>query len=139
MKRATGLLAIIAASALSALAFAQSQETPEEEASAAAAEAGAVDDGYVDLRRARPITGNAAAGQAKSELCATCHGPKLQGLENVPALAGRSPSYLLRQLLSFQHGLRVNEAGKVMQPVVEKLELADMVAIAAYLGSLYPQ
>jgi cytochrome c553 len=75
----------------------------------------------------------------KTQKCATCHGPKLQGLENVPALAGRSPSYLLRQLLSFQHGLRVNEAGKAMQPVVEKLELADMVAIAAYLGSLYPQ
>ena len=75
----------------------------------------------------------------KTQKCATCHGPKLQGLENVPALAGRSPSYLLRQLLSFQHGLRANEAGKAMQPVVEKLELADMVAIAAYLGSLYPQ
>jgi cytochrome c553 len=75
----------------------------------------------------------------KTQKCATCHGPKLQGLENVPALAGRSPSYLLRQLLSFQHGLRVNDAGKAMRPVVEKLELADMVAIAAYLGSLYPQ
>jgi len=41
-------------------------------------------------------------------------------------------------MLSFQHKQRENEAGKQMQPVVEKLELADMVAIAAYLGSLYP-
>ena len=75
----------------------------------------------------------------KTQKCATCHGPKFQGLENVPPLAGRSPSYLLRQLLSFQQGTRANEAGKQMRPVVEKLELADMVAIAAYLGSLYPQ
>src|SRR3546814_16469263 len=80
MKRATGLLAIIAACAVSALAFAQSQETPPEEATAAAAqpaeqEAPPAAD-YVDLRRARPITGNAAAGQAKSELCSTCHGPQ---------------------------------------------------------------
>ena len=75
----------------------------------------------------------------KTQKCATCHGPKFQGIENVPALAGRSPSYLLRQLLSFKNGLRVNEKGKLMQPVVDKLELNDMVAIAAYLGSLYPQ
>jgi len=75
----------------------------------------------------------------KTQKCAECHGPNLKGMENVPPIAGRSPSYLLRQLLSFQHGLRSNEAGKKMQPVVEKLELADMVAIAAYVSSLYPQ
>lgn len=80
-----------------------------------------------------------AAEGGKTQKCATCHGPRFQGIENVPALAGRSPSYLLRQLLAFQHGLRKNEAGKQMAPVVEKLELPDMVAIAAYLGSLYPQ
>ena len=75
----------------------------------------------------------------KTQKCATCHGPNFKGSENVPPLAGRSPSYLLRQLLAFQHGLRSGEAGKQMLPVVEKLELADMVAISAYLGSLYPQ
>jgi cytochrome c553 len=89
------------------------------------------------LKGKQLVTGG--EGAKVTQKCATCHGPKLQGIENVPALAGRSPSYLLRQLLSFQHGLRSNEAGKQMQPVVEKLELADMVAIAAYLGSLYPQ
>jgi cytochrome c553 len=80
-----------------------------------------------------------AAEGGKTQKCATCHGPKFQSMENVPALAGRSPSYLLRQLLAFQQGMRSSESGKPMQPVVEKLELADMVAIAAYLGSLYPQ
>jgi cytochrome c553 len=77
-------------------------------------------------------------GGKTTQKCATCHGPKFQGVDQVPPLAGRSPSYLLRQMLSFQHKQRENEAGKQMQPVVEKLELADMVAIAAYLGSLYP-
>jgi cytochrome c553 len=80
-----------------------------------------------------------AGEDGKTQKCATCHGPKFQGMEKVPPLAGRSPSYLLRQLLAFKHGVRANEAGKQMQPVVEKLELSDMVAIAAYLGSLYPQ
>jgi cytochrome c553 len=71
--------------------------------------------------------------------CATCHGPKLQGTDKIPPLAGRSPTYLLRQLLGFRNGLRTNETAKQMDPVVEKLELKDMVALAAYLGSLYPQ
>jgi cytochrome c553 len=82
----------------------------------------------------RLVTSGGDAG--KTQKCATCHGPKLQGIENVPPLAGRSPTYLLRQLLAFQHGLRKNEPARQMTPVVEKLELADMVAIAAYLGSL---
>src|SRR3546814_11923457 len=86
MKRATGLLAIISACAVSALAFAQSQETPPAEATAAAAQPAEQDAppaaDYVDLRRARPITGNAAAGQAKSDLYSPCHGP--QGISIAP-------------------------------------------------------
>ena len=76
--------------------------------------------------------------EGKTQKCATCHGPNLKGLEKVPPIAGRSPSYLLRQMLAFKHGLRTNEPGKQMTTVVEKLELADMIAISAYLGSLYP-
>ena len=69
----------------------------------------------------------------------TCHGPKLLGTDKIPPLAGRSPTYLLRQLIGFKNGLRSNEVAKQMDPVVEKLELKDMVALAAYVGSLYPQ
>jgi cytochrome c553 len=90
------------------------------------------------LNKGKLLVTAGGEGGKTTQKCATCHGPKFQGVDNVPPLAGRSPSYLLRQLLSFQHGLRANEAGKQMQPVVEKLELADMVAIAAYLASLYP-
>jgi cytochrome c553 len=71
--------------------------------------------------------------------CATCHGPKLTGTDKAPPIAGRSPTYLLRQLIGFRNGLRANEAAKQMDAVVEKLELKDMVALAAYVGSLYPQ
>jgi cytochrome c553 len=45
----------------------------------------------------------------------------------------------LRQLIGFRNGLRTNEAAKPMAAEVEKLELKDMVALAAYVGSLYPQ
>jgi cytochrome c553 len=87
------------------------------------------------LRGKRLVT---TGEDGKTQKCATCHGTNFKGLEDVPPLAGRSPSYLLRQMLAFKHGLRISEPGKQMQPTVEKLEVADMVAIAGYLGSLYP-
>ena len=37
-------------------------------------------------------------GNGKTETCTVCHGPQLRGLGPVPALAGRSPSYIARQL-----------------------------------------
>jgi cytochrome c553 len=77
-------------------------------------------------------------GDGKTVKCATCHGTTLKGFENVPPLAGRSPSYLLRQLLAFRHGLRDTEHAKLMTPTVEKLEVNDMVDVVAYLGTLYP-
>jgi cytochrome c553 len=60
------------------------------------------------------------------------------GTDKIPPLAGRSPTYLLRQLLAFRNGLRTGEAAKQMTPVVEKLTLAEMIDVVAYLGSLYP-
>jgi cytochrome c553 len=70
--------------------------------------------------------------------CVTCHGPDLRGSDAFPPLAGRSPSYLLRQLLSFRAGTRATPAGAAMQPVVVNLAIEDMIAVAAYAGSLEP-
>jgi cytochrome c553 len=70
--------------------------------------------------------------------CVQCHLANLKGTDKIPPVAGRSPTYLLRQLLSFKGGGRTNEAGKQMTPVVAKLELNDMIDVVAYLGSLYP-
>jgi cytochrome c553 len=70
--------------------------------------------------------------------CDTCHGPLLRGTDVFPPLAGRSPSYLLRQLLSFKVGTRAAPAGAAMRSVVDHLDLDDMIAAAAYAGSLEP-
>jgi cytochrome c553 len=75
----------------------------------------------------------------KTQICATCHLANLKGTDKIPPIAGRSPTYVLRQLLSFKAGGRTNEASAQMTPVVEKLELANMIDIAAYLATLYPQ
>jgi cytochrome c553 len=70
--------------------------------------------------------------------CATCHGPGLQGLGQVPALAGRSPSYFVRQLYDFKHGARAGANSELMKPVADALTLDDMVVLAAYAASLPP-
>jgi cytochrome c553 len=71
--------------------------------------------------------------------CATCHGPGLQGLGQVPALAGRSPSYFVRQLYDFKEGARAGANSALMRPVADALTADDMVALAAYAASLPPQ
>lgn len=70
--------------------------------------------------------------------CASCHGPQLEGADNVPALRGRSPSYIVRQLYDFQHGTRSGAAADLMKPEVANLTPGSRLAIAAYLASLKP-
>jgi cytochrome c553 len=77
-------------------------------------------------------------GEGKTTPCAMCHGPDLRGLGPVPALAGRSPSYVFRQLYDMKHGAREGAGTALMQPVVANLSESDMVAIASYTGSREP-
>jgi cytochrome c553 len=77
-------------------------------------------------------------GGGKTTACAVCHGADLKGLGPVPGLAGRSPSYTVRQLYDTQQGARQGEWADLMKPVVAKLTNDDMLAIAAYTASLTP-
>ena len=74
----------------------------------------------------------------KTLACASCHGPDLMGVADVPGIAGRSPSYLVRQLYDLQTGTRKGRLSAAMQPVVANLTTDDMAAIAAYLTSRVP-
>lgn len=85
---------------------------------------------------ARVVEGRIVPG--KTIQCGTCHGPDLKGLGNVPALAGRSPSYLVRQLYDMQHGARSGPGAELMKASVARLTVDDMVSIAAYLASRTP-
>jgi cytochrome c553 len=78
------------------------------------------------------------ANPNKALRCAACHGSDLRGLANVPALAGRSPSYIVRQLYDIQSGVRAGTAVQKMKPAIAKLTVDDMAAIAAYTASLHP-
>lgn len=83
----------------------------------------------------RIATGGGAGGSIP---CEVCHGPDLKGLGAVPGLAGRSPSYIVRQLYDFKHKVRAGPGSAMMQPVADSLTLGDMIAAAAYAASLPP-
>ena len=93
------------------------------------------------LARGRALveTGQAADnGEPKTVPCTTCHGPALSGLGEAPPIAGRSPSYLARQLFDFRTGARNGTLSGLMKPVVARLDRADLLAISAYVASLPP-
>jgi len=77
-------------------------------------------------------------GSGKTVACAICHGEGLKGLGDVPRLAGIHPIYIVRQLFNFQTGANTSSAAAQMKKVAEKLTEDDMIAIAAYAGSLAP-
>ncbi|HMF60538.1 MAG TPA: c-type cytochrome [Vicinamibacterales bacterium] len=76
-----------------------------------------------------------ASGGSKTLPCGICHGHDLQGLGPVPGIAGRSPSYIVRQLYDIQQGTRKGTWSPLMKQVVDKLTQHDMIAIAAYVAS----
>src|SRR5262249_23819864 len=78
------------------------------------------------------------SGGGKTTQCAVCHGTDLQGLGPVPGIAGRSPSYTVRQLFDMQQGTRKGLWSDLMKPVVAKLTVEDMLNIAAYTASRTP-
>ena len=47
-------------------------------------------------------------------------------------------NYIVRQLYEFQHSGRTGSASALMKQTVEKLSQDDMIALAAYVGSLEP-
>jgi len=74
-------------------------------------------------------------GGGKTVQCAICHGANLEGIGPVPPLAGRTPSYMARQLYDIQHGFRKGPWTPLMQKAVEKLTDDDILDICAYLTS----
>ena len=78
------------------------------------------------------------APDAPALACVACHGADLRGAGVIPPLAGRSPTYIVRQLLAFRTGSRSTAAGAPMMPVVALMNVDDMIAAAAYAASLEP-
>ena len=93
---------------------------------------------YVPVGSIKKGEALATTGGGRTVNCHVCHGPGLKGLGPVPGLAGRSPSYMVRQMYDMQQGARKGVWTDLMRPVLAKLTNEDLVAIAAYSASLAP-
>jgi cytochrome c553 len=78
-------------------------------------------------------------GGDRTQPCGLCHGVGLLGLGPIPGIAGRSPSYLARQMFDMKKGTRKGEWTELMKPVVAHLTDDDVLDIVAYTASLRPQ
>lgn len=76
--------------------------------------------------------------QGKTTACGTCHGLDLMGVADVPPIAGRSPSYIVRQLFDMQRKTRNGASAQLMKLVIANLTSDDMLSIAAYVSSRLP-
>ncbi len=77
--------------------------------------------------------GTAAAGKAKSAVCAACHGMDGNSTDpQYPKLAGQQASYIYRQLVLFKSGVRKNP---IMLGMAMPLSNQDMADLAAYFSA----
>lgn len=78
--------------------------------------------------------GDAAAGEAKSAVCAACHGMKgISALPINPNLAGQVPGYIAAQLAAFKSGERVNAVMAGQSAILSDEDMADLDAYYASL------
>jgi|TARA_B110000483_G_scaffold242295_2_gene327662 cytochrome c553 len=74
-------------------------------------------------------------GAGKTIPCGACHGLDLKGIGDVPSIAGRTASYIMRQLWDVKQVTRVSP---LMTPVLTNLTAEDMMNISAYLATQAP-
>src|SRR5580658_4118516 len=68
--------------------------------------------------------------------CTNCHGDHLEGVDNIPRLAGQREDYLYKALRDFKSGARTSTGAAGMAEVVYPLGDLEMKALAHYLSRL---
>lgn len=83
------------------------------------------------------VAGDAAAGKAKSVVCAACHGADGKAtIPMYPHLAGQNKGYLVTAMKAYKAKQRTGGMAGVMQAQVAGLSDADIENLAAYYSSL---
>jgi cytochrome c553 len=91
---------------------------------------------FLLLASAAAHAADAAAGEAKAQVCVACHGPGGNSTDpQFPSLAAQPPIYVFYQLIQFREQRRKDPR---MSPLAEKLTDADMKDIAAYFAAQKP-
>lgn len=80
------------------------------------------------------FAGDAKAGQAKSGLCAGCHGADgISMSPEIPNLKGQKEAYIVKAAKDYKSGTRKNP---MMNTMVANVPDKDIEDIAAYFSSL---
>ncbi|EJK2114885.1 cytochrome C biogenesis protein CcsB [Vibrio navarrensis] len=83
------------------------------------------------------MAGDIAAGQAKSAICAACHGADgIAVIPGYPHLKGQNEQYLVSSIKAYKNKERTGGLAVVMQAQAAMLSDADIANIAAYYASL---
>ena len=81
--------------------------------------------------------GDAAAGKAKSAVCAACHGANgISAAPIYPNLKGQKEPYLASSLKAYKSGQRKGGMSAIMAPQASMLSDTDIANLAAYYASL---
>ncbi|EKZ8662802.1 cytochrome c [Vibrio alginolyticus] len=81
--------------------------------------------------------GDAAAGQAKSGVCAACHGADgIAVIPGYPNLKGQNEQYIISSIKAYKNKERTGGLAAVMQAQASLLSDEDIANLAAYYASL---
>ncbi|MEY8204683.1 MAG: cytochrome c [Bermanella sp.] len=81
--------------------------------------------------------GDAAAGKAKSMVCAACHGGNgISAVPSYPNLKGQKAAYLESSLQAFRAKTRTGNQAAMMYGMAATLSDADIANLAAYYSAL---
>ena len=83
------------------------------------------------------LAGDAAAGKAKSAVCAACPGANgVATIKTYPNLAGQNKEYLVAALKAYKSKQRSGGMAAIMQAQAAGLSDADMENLAEYYSTL---
>ncbi|ULF77323.1 c-type cytochrome [Vibrio alginolyticus] len=81
--------------------------------------------------------GDAAEGQAKSGVCAACHGADgIAVIPGYPNLKGQNEQYIISSIKAYKNKERTGGLAAVMQAQASLLSDEDIANLAAYYASL---
>ena len=81
--------------------------------------------------------GDAAAGKAKSTICATCHGAEGIAIAPIyPNLKGQQEAYIVSSLKAYKADQRKGGMSMLMSPQAKVLSDEDIANLAAYYSAM---
>lgn len=81
--------------------------------------------------------GDAAAGKAKSAICASCHGANgIAVIPGYPNLKGQNAQYIESSLKAYKSRQRNGGNAAIMQPMAAMLNDTDISNLAAYYSMM---